>query len=137
MDWETPNETFKKLDKEFNFTLDPCASEENHKCSKYYTEKENGLDQNWDNDIAFVNPPYGREIKKWVKKSSESKGTVVMLIPSRTDTSYWHDYIFNKASDIRFLRGRIKFEINGKGTSPAPFPSAVIVYNGKEGNNEI
>ena len=84
-------------------------------------------------EVVFMNPPYGREIKDWIKKAHDehfkNKTTVVCLIPARTDTSYWHDYIFNKATDIRFLRGRIKFEdINGNASNSAPFPSAIIVY---------
>ena len=129
MDWETPQWLYKILDDKFHFTLDPCSSDLNHKCEKYYTEKENGLLQNWDNDVTFVNCPYGNDIKNWVKKASESKGVVVMLIPARTDTRYWHDYIFNKASEVWFLKGRIKFETDRIPLNSAPFPSAIIIYN--------
>ena len=92
------------------------------------TVEDDGLIQDWSNDVVFMNPPYGRGIKHWIKKAYEEhmKGaTVVCLIPARTDTTYWHDYIFGKASDIRFLRGRLKF---GDSKNSAPFPSAVIVY---------
>ncbi len=130
--WETPQDFFDKLNNEFNFTLDPCCTEATAKCKKFFTEKENGLKQDWSNDVAFMNPPYGREIKKWVKKAHDEalKGaTVVCLIPSRTDTQYWHDWIFpaQKAGycEIRFLKGRLKF---GNAKNSAPFPSAVIVY---------
>ena len=78
-DWETPQELFNELNKEFNFTVDVSSSDDNHKCNKYYTEKENGLIQNWDNEIIWCNPPYGRKIGDWVKKASESSTTVVML----------------------------------------------------------
>ena len=132
MNWRTPQWIFNLLDDEFHFTLDPCSDDENHKCEKFFTEEDNGLSQSWDNYVAFVNPPYGREIGKWVKKASESKGIVVMLIPARTDTKYWHEYIFNKASEIRFVKGRIKFEL-GDCKDPAPFPSAIIIYNKEEG----
>jgi len=128
MNWRTPQWIFDLLDDEFHFTLDPCSDNENHKCEKFFTEENNGLSQSWDNDVAFVNPPYGREIGKWVKKASESDGVVVMLIPARTDTKYWHDYIFNVASEIRFVKGRIKFEM-GDCTDAAPFPSAIIVFS--------
>ena len=127
-EWATPQYLFDKLNSEFNFTLDPCATKENAKFDKYYTVEDDGLIQDWSNDVVFMNPPYGRDIKHWIKKAYEEhmKGaTVVCLIPSRTDTTYWHDYIFGKASDIRFLRGRLKF---GDSKNSAPFPSAIVVY---------
>lgn len=127
-EWATPKDLFDKLNKEFNFTLDPCATKENAKCDKYYTIEDDGLIQDWSKDVVFMNPPYGRQIKHWVRKAYEesTKGSkVVCLIPSRTDTGYWHDYIFNKATDIRFLRGRLKF---GDSKNSAPFPSAIIVF---------
>ena len=130
-EWSTPQEFFDELDKEFNFTLDPCATSENAKCNKYFTVEDDGLKQDWSKDTVFMNPPYGREIKYWVQKAYEEslKGaTVVCLIPARTDTAYWHDYIFGKADDIRFLRGRLKF---GDSKNPAPFPSAIIIYKGE------
>ena len=130
-EWSTPQDFFDELDKEFNFTLDPCATRENAKCTKYFTVEDDGLKQDWSNDVVFMNPPYGREIKYWVQKAYEEslKGaTVVCLIPSRTDTKYWHDYIFGKADDIRFLRGRLKF---GGSKNSAPFPSAIIIYKGE------
>ena len=130
-EWSTPQDFFNELDKEFNFTLDPCSTRENAKCTKYFTVEDDGLKQDWSKDTVFMNPPYGREIKYWVQKAYEEslKGaTVVCLIPSRTDTKYWHDYIFGKADDIRFIKGRLKF---GGSKNPAPFPSAVIVYKGK------
>jgi phage N-6-adenine-methyltransferase len=127
--WATPQEFFDELDSEFSFTLDPCATPENAKCKKYYTKVEDGLKQDWSGEIVFCNPPYGREIKKWVKKcymeSKKPNTTVVMLIPARTDTSYFHDYIYKKAKEIRFVRGRLKF---GNSTNSAPFPSMVVVF---------
>ena len=124
-EWSTPQGFFDDLNKEFNFTLDPCATGENHKCHKYFTQEDDGLVQSWDNEVVFCNPPYGRELKHWVKKASETVGgVVVMLIPARTDTAYFHDYIYNKA-EIRFIRGRLKF---GGHTNSAPFPSMVVVF---------
>lgn len=124
-EWATPPNFFDILNKEFNFTLDPCATKENAKCAKFYTMEDDGLSKSWDNEIVFCNPPYGREIKNWVKKASEAKGgVVVMLIPARTDTIYFHDYIYNKA-EIRFIRGRLKF---GGHTNSAPFPSMVVIF---------
>jgi len=134
--WETPQEFYDKLNEEFSFTLDPCCSEVTAKCDNYFTEDDDGLVQDWSNDVVFMNPPYGREIKKWIKKAyeeSQKGATVVCLIPSRTDTAYWHDYIFKAKSEgdctIRFLRGRLKF---GGSKNSAPFPSAVVVFNKKQ-----
>lgn len=134
--WQTPDYLFQELNKEFNFTLDPCCQHDSSKCKKYFTPVEDGLKQDWSKDIAFVNPPYGRELKKWVEKSylESLKGSVVvMLIPSRTDTVYFHEYIYKKA-EIRFLKGRIKF-INPKtkkvGDS-APFPSMIVIFDGSK-----
>lgn len=131
MDWATPQDFYDKLNSEFHFTLDPCADESNHKCDRYYTERDNGLEQCWGGgQTVFCNPPYGRVIKDWVKKCSEEAKrpdtTVVMLIPARTDTAYFHDYIYKKPNvEIRFLRGRLKF---GDGKNSAPFPSMVVIF---------
>lgn len=124
-EWSTPQYIYDQLNKEFNFNLDPCATKENAKCERYYTESDNGLTKNWDNFNVFCNPPYGRKIRLWVKKASESMGgVVVLLIPARTDTKYFHDYIYNKA-EIRFIRGRLKF---GDSKNSAPFPSMIVVF---------
>lgn len=132
-EWETPQELFDELDNEFHFTLDPCATEENAKCDKYFNKTENGLSRSWAHERVFMNPPYGRDIGKWIKKAYEEseRALVVCLIPARTDTAYWHDYIFDKA-EIRFKRGIIYFKKNTGETGPAPFPSAIVVYRSKE-----
>lgn len=135
-EWATPQELFDVLNKEFNFTLDPCSTHENAKCLKHYTLNENGLNQDWSGEKVFCNPPYGSEIKSWVKKCYEehikNNITVVMLIPARTDTTYFHDYIYKK-SEIRFIKGRVKFvDENGNGNKPAPFPSMIVVYKKEE-----
>lgn len=135
-EWATPQELFDVLNKEFNFTLDPCSTHENAKCSKHYTINENGLNQDWNGETVFCNPPYGSEIKNWVKKCYEehikNNITVVMLIPARTDTTYFHDYIYKK-SEIRFIKGRVKFvDENRNGNKPAPFPSMIVVYKKEE-----
>jgi phage N-6-adenine-methyltransferase len=129
MDWETPQDFFDKLNEEFHFTLDGAASDYNHKCVKYFTEADNSLIQDWSGETVWLNPPYGRILlPKFVKKAYEEGQkpgtTVVMLIPSRTDTRYFHDYILNKA-EIRFLKGRLKF-VGAK--DAAPFPSMVVIY---------
>tara|TARA_R100000306_G_C4255724_1_gene82715 strand:- start:54 stop:488 length:435 start_codon:yes stop_codon:yes gene_type:complete len=127
--WSTPNELFNTLNKEFQFTLDPCATKENAKCKKYYTKKENGLIQDWSNEIVFMNPPYGREIKHWIQKAYEEslKGAIVVcLVPARTDTIYWHNYCLK--GKVRFIKGRLKF---GNSKNSAPFPSAIVVFTQK------
>lgn len=132
--WETPQDFFEKLNDEFNFNLDPCALPTNAKCSEYFTPDIDGLKQDWGGKRVFCNPPYGRKLGTWVKKCYEEskKGTmVVMLIPARTDTAYFHDYIYNKA-EIRFLRGRLKFS-NAKNC--APFPSMLVIYANKNQRN--
>ena len=126
--WATPQDFFDELNEEFEFTLDPCATPDNAKCAKFFTKEQDGLKQDWTGERVFCNPPYGRAIGAWVKKCHDEaqKGTlVVMLIPARTDTSYFHDYIYHKA-EIRFIRGRLKF---GGASQGAPFPSMVVIYN--------
>lgn len=134
MSWCTPPEFFAELDQEFHFDLDPAATEKSAKCARYYTPADDGLSQDWGGCRVFCNPPYGRHIHEWVRKGyeeSKKPGTVVvMLIPARTDTTYFHDYIFRgKADEVRFLRGRLKFtDEDGNAKDAAPFPSAVIVW---------
>ena len=126
--WATPQDFFDKLNEEFHFTLDPCANEENHKCDLFYTKEQDGLTKDWGGHVVFCNPPYGKESADWVRYSYEQSQkpntTVVMLIPARTDTRYFHDYIYGKA-EIRFIKGRLKF---GDATTAAPFPRLVAAY---------
>ena len=129
-DWETPQEFYKKLNNEFNFTIDPCATKENAKCDKYYTKENNGLIQDWKDERVFCNPPYGREISKWIEKCFNERNNtelIVLLIPARTDTKYFHNFIYNK-SEIRFIKGRLKFIGNSKGSGSAPFPSMLVIF---------
>lgn len=121
--WETPAAFFLALDAEFHFTVDVCAVPENAKCKVFYTPEQDGLVQNW-GGCCWCNPPYGREIGKWVKKATEAECTVVMLLPDRTDTAWFHDYIYGHA-EIRFVRGRLKF---GNSKNSAPFPSMVVIF---------
>ena len=128
--WATPQDLFDELDKEFHFTLDPRADDYNYKCDKWFTVEQDGLAQSWAGETVFCNPPYGRDIVKWVKKASDENKlhgiTVVMLIPARTDTKYFHEYIYKKSNvEIRFLKGRLKF---GDAKNSAPFPSMVCVF---------
>lgn len=128
-EWPTPKALFDSLDSEFHFTLDPCATDDNHKCQKYYTKETNGLSKSWAGERVFCNPPYS-EIAKWVEKSfyeSRNDNTlIVLLIPARTDTKYFHDYILYR-SEIRFIKGRVKF---GEAKFNAPFPSMIVVFRG-------
>lgn len=127
--WATPQGFYDELNSEFHFTLDPCADSTNHKCPKYFTKEDDGLIQDWGGNVVFCNPPYGREVGKWVEKcykeSKKPDTTVVMLIPARTDTKWFHEYIYKKA-EIRFIKGRLKF---GDSKNSAPFPSMVVIFN--------
>ncbi len=127
-EWETPQKLYNMLDAIFHFTLDPCATPENSKCKKHFTKEENGLKKSWKGQTVFMNPPYGRDIKKWIKKAYEesrnSNTTVVCLLPARTDTKYWHEYCM-RSQRIYFVKGRLKF---GDATNSAPFPSAIVVF---------
>lgn len=121
--WETPQSFFDQLNNEFGFDLDVCALPENAKCDRYYTSDDDGLKQKW-SGVCWCNPPYGRQIGKWVEKAYKADCTVVMLLPARTDTAWFHDYIYGKA-EICFVRGRLKF---GGAKWNAPFPCMVVVY---------
>lgn len=144
-EWETPESLFQPLRKEFDIRLDVCASETNTKCKAYIDRKMNAFNCNWhimldtisnDNIAAWMNPPYGRGIDKWVKKAHEEsvKGaTIVALLPARTDTSWFHNYIHNK-HEVRFLRGRVKF-VDAK--SSAPFPSMIVIFKPNKRTNLI
>jgi phage N-6-adenine-methyltransferase len=125
-EWETPQWLFDDWDRAFGFTLDPCATHENAKCEKYFTKAEDGLKQDWSDEIVFMNPPFGRKIYHWMKKAyreSLKGATVVCLVPARTDTRWWHTYAMG--GEIKFLRGSLKF---GNAKNSAPFPSAIIVF---------
>ena len=130
-EWETPKDFFQKLDDEFHFDLDVCATPENAKCKRYFTKEQDGLKQEW-KGMCWMNPPYGRQISLWVKKALDSArggATVVCLLLSRTDTQWWHSYVIAHAAEVRFIKGRLKF---GGSKNSAPFPSAVVVFRGSE-----
>lgn len=126
-EWATPDDVFQELDKEFSFNLDPCATKDNHKCDKYYTMSENGLSQSWGGYRVFCNPPYSK-IGLWVEKAyreaQKDNTIVVLLIPARTDTRYFHRYIYHR-SEVRFIKGRLKFN---KSKNSAPFPSMIVIF---------
>lgn len=124
-EWSTPQFLFDGLDSEFKFTLDPCATKENAKCKRFFTKEEDGLKKDWKGERVFCNPPYGREIGAWVEKLAGGGASIAVgLLPARTDTRWFHDFILNKA-EIRFLRGRLKF---GGSKNSAPFPSMVVIF---------
>lgn len=129
-DWATPQAFFDKLDEEFNFGLDACATAANTKCHVWF--EEDSLSQDWSGFHAiWMNPPYGRGIGAWVTKAreaSEHGTTVVCLLPARTDTRWWHDEIIAHSAEVRFVRGRLKF---GNAKNSAPFPSAVVIFHGR------
>ena len=134
-EWATPTDFFDRLDREFHFTLDPCATPENAKCKRFFTKQQNGLLQSWAGETVFCNPPYGREIKHWIKKAheeAEAGATVVLLIPARTDTAYFHDYI-NGRYEVRFIRGRLHFNDSKQS---APFPSMIVIMRNAAQSNE-
>jgi phage N-6-adenine-methyltransferase len=124
--WATPQNFFDKLDAFFRFELDVCATSENSKCRKYFTETDDGLKKDWFGTV-WMNPPYGREIGKWVARAyAQSRlhgSTIVCLLPARTDTKWWHDYCVK--GEITFIKGRLKF---GDAKNSAPFPSAVVIF---------
>jgi len=126
-EWETPQDFFDEVNKEFDFGLDACATRENAKVTPFYSKLTDGLEHDWDwasgGKWTWMNPPYGREISKWVEKASHHK--TVCLLPARTDTRWFHDHIYGKA-DIRFLKGRLKF---GGSKNSAPFPSMIVIFN--------
>jgi site-specific DNA-methyltransferase (adenine-specific) len=131
-EWATPQAFFDSLNKEFQFTLDACALPENAKCPLFFTPQEDGLVRDWSGHTVFCNPPYGRKTGVWVEKcyreSCKKNTKVVMLVPARTDTAYFHEFIWKKA-EIRFVKGRLKF---GNAPNSAPFPSMVVIFNGKQ-----
>jgi len=130
VEWETPQELFDSLDSEFHFTLDPCCTKETAKCQTFFTVKEDGLLQDWGGHRVFMNPPYGRVIGQWIEKAfheSQNGVLIVCLIPSRTDTAWWHEYAMR--GEIRFIRGRLKFGMSKTG---APFPSAIVIFRPKD-----
>ena len=133
-DWGTPQDFFDKLNAEFNFTLDVCASEANAKCSNFFSLEfsENGLEIPWlinGGSVCWMNPPYGRKIGAWIKKAyeeSQKGATVVALLPSRTGTRWYHTYIYNQPNvETRFIKGRLKFQ---GAPAPAPFDSLIVIF---------
>lgn len=128
--WETPPEVYGPLDEEFNFTLDPCAQASTAKCSKFYTEDDDGLSKSWCGERVFMNPPYGKEIYAWTRKAREeqSRGVLVVgLLPASTDLKWWHEDVVGYA-EVRYIRGRVRFLTGGPYRASGFFPSVVVVW---------
>ena len=127
MAWETPENWFNYLNLEFKFTLDPCCVAETAKCKNYFTPDDDGLAKSWEDERVFMNPPYGREIPKWMKKAHDEArdngALVVCFVPARVDTEWWHRYATK--GEVRFPKGRVKFV---GAEASAPFPIAVVIF---------
>ena len=138
--WSTPDSLFDNINDIFDFTVDACADTTNYKVKNYYNKKQDGLSMSWKNNSVWVNPPYGRDMGNWIRKASDecldvsSNTTVVMLLPARTDTKWMHDYVFENASAIVFLKGRLKFS-NSK--TSAPFPSMIVIFSSNALQSEV
>ena len=116
-DWETPRELFDRLDEFWHFDLDAAASDTNHLCADYYTKETDGLAHSWAGRRVWCNPPYGKQIADWARKAYEEtrdgRTLVIMLVPARTDTRWYHDYIQGHAAEVKFIRGRLKYTLGG------------------------
>lgn len=135
-EWETPREFFTTLDEEFHFNLDACATNQNRKCSRFFTSEDDGLNRPWSGNV-WCNPPYSN-IAAWVKKANYEANmggcdVVVLLIPARTDTRWFHEYLYKKQNvELRFIQGRLKF---GDSKNSAPFPSMLAILKGRNTND--
>lgn len=130
VEWGTPDNLFRQLDSIHNFTLDPAATADNAKCSKFYTKEDDGLLQSWAGERVFCNPPYGRGLDRWLQKAYlhfQHGGFSVLLLPARTDTAWFHNYCLK--GKVEFLRGRLKY---GGQKNSAPFPSMLVIFDPKE-----
>jgi phage N-6-adenine-methyltransferase len=129
-EWPTPRDFFARLDRRYHFTLDPCATADNATCPVYFTREDDGLRQDWGSHRVFCNPPYGRNVGAWARKcfeASQQGALVVLFVPARTDTRWFHDWVRGKAA-VTFLRGRLRF---GHADTSAPFPSMLAVYRSR------
>lgn len=128
-EWATPPEIFNPLNEEFRFTLDVCATPQNAKCERYYTEKQNGLYQPWHGERVWMNPPYGREIYAWTRQARAASAEVIVgLLPASTDLAWWHEDVMGHAKEVRYLRGRVRFLTDGPYRASGFFPSVIVVW---------
>jgi phage N-6-adenine-methyltransferase len=130
-EWGTPQDLFDRLNEEFQFDVDVCATADNKKVFHFFDRVDDGLKQEW-KGVCWCNPPYGRNVGDWLRKAYHSAlrgATVVVLVPARTDTRWWHQWVEGKAT-VRFIQGRLRFEGGEKYSvrEAAPFPSAILVY---------
>ncbi len=125
-DWETPPDLFDRLNREFSFTLDPCANAQTAKCPRFFTEQDDGLSQDWTGERVFMNPPYGREIYAWTRKARDSGCLVVGLLPASCDLAWWHEDVIGHA-EVRFIRGRVRFRV-GTAWANGFFPSVIVIW---------
>ena len=132
-EWETPDDLFNALDEIFHFDLDVCATKDNTKCGQFFSPEDDGLKQTWKSKTCWMNPPYGRKVGEWIHKAfweaHEHNITVVGLLPARTDTRWWHDWVM-RAQQIWFIKGRVYFLNENKVSDRAPFPSCVVIWMG-------
>ena len=139
-EWSTPPEIFDPLDREFRFTLDPCATVESAKCERFYTEADDGLAQSWAGERVFMNPPYGKEIYPWTRKARDEAAAgalVVGLLPASTDLRWWHEDVVGHAAEIRYIRGRVRFLTDGPYRASGFFPSVIVVWKGSAAGHWI
>jgi site-specific DNA-methyltransferase (adenine-specific) len=128
-EWGTPWELYQPLDVEFGFTVDACATAENTKSPWFWTEAQNGLLQDWRGQRVWMNPPYGREIYAWTRKARDSRAEVVVgLLPASTDLAWWHEDVVGHASEIRYLRGRVRFLTDGPYLASGFFASLLVIW---------
>ena len=136
-EWETPRKLFNELNRYFDFTIDVASTDDNALTHRHYTKANSAFDHKWKDERCFMNPPYGRDIKQWVQKAAEEAkhngALVVCLLPSRTDTHWFHDYAIN--GNLIFLKGRLKFEFNGQPMGSAPFPSMICLFHDLVGDH--
>ena len=134
-EWQTPKGLYDQLNAEFEFMTDPCTTPDNPLGTKiFYTKEDNGLVQDWKGN-TFINPPFS-QTKEWVRQAYNIHymrdkfeyvcGKIVMLLPARTDTKWFHMYVYQKRNiDIRFIKGRLRF---GGAKNSAPFPSMIVIF---------
>jgi phage N-6-adenine-methyltransferase len=130
-EWATPPDVFQPLHDEFSFTLDACATAANAKLPRFYSEAQNGLEQPWDGERVFMNPPYGREIYAWTKKARQEaryhQALVVGLLPASCDLKWWHEDVVGHA-EVRYIRGRVRFLTDGPYRASGFFASVVVIW---------
>jgi phage N-6-adenine-methyltransferase len=128
-DWGPPQVEFDKLHAESGFTVDTCGIPSNAKCNRYFTPEQDGLRQDWGREVCFMNPPYS-QVARWIAKAYEASragATVVCIINASVDTRWWHQYVEGRA-EVRFPKGRWKFERPGRTGKNAPRPTAIVIF---------